>query len=53
LKRFKRPKRWAIAAAIITLIVYLIPHSVLGSEIDYSKTDSQNVSVLYKNDIIR
>lgn len=26
----------AIAAAVITLAVYLIPHSVLGSELDYS-----------------
>jgi hypothetical protein len=28
---------WAIAAAFILLVVYLIPHSVLGSEIDYTK----------------
>jgi len=26
---------WAIAAAIILIAVYLIPHSVLGSELDY------------------
>jgi hypothetical protein len=30
-------KVWPVAAAIIVLIVYLIPHSVLGSEIDYTK----------------
>jgi hypothetical protein len=46
LKRSKNSKRWALAAAIITLVVYLIPHSVLGSEIDYSKTEKQNVSFL-------
>ncbi len=28
-------RAWVIAAAVITLAVYLIPHSVLGSEIDY------------------
>ncbi|MCD4682629.1 MAG: hypothetical protein K8R86_05030 [Bacteroidales bacterium] len=27
---------WAIAAAIILLLVYLIPHSMFGSELDYS-----------------
>ena len=48
LRRFKNPKRWTIAAAVITMVVYLIPHSVLGSELDYSKTGDQNVSVMYK-----
>lgn len=28
---------WVITAAIVTLGVYLIPHSLLGSELDYSK----------------
>lgn len=28
---------WALIASIILLAVYLIPHSVLGSEIDYTK----------------
>ena len=37
----KNPKRWALAASVITLIVYLIPHSVLGSELDYSKLEKQ------------
>lgn len=37
--RAKNPKRWALAAAIIMIVVYLIPHSILGSELDYSKTD--------------
>ncbi len=38
-KLFKnREKRgWALVAAIVTTLVYLIPHSVLGSEIDYTK----------------
>jgi hypothetical protein len=29
---------WVIAAAVITLVVFAIPHSVLGSEIDYTQT---------------
>ena len=33
-----REKRiWPIIAAFVLLVVFLIPHSVLGSEIDYSK----------------
>lgn len=34
----KNPNRrgWAIAAALILLAVYLIPHSMFGSELDYS-----------------
>jgi len=27
---------WYIIAAIVTLLVYLVPHSVLGSEVDYT-----------------
>jgi hypothetical protein len=44
LNRSTRPGRWALMAAIITLLVYLIPHSILGSEIDYKKTDQKNTS---------
>ncbi len=39
--KFKNPRRWVIAAAIITLAIYLIPHSLLGSELDYSKLPQQ------------
>jgi hypothetical protein len=37
------PKRkwFVLAATIITLLAYLIPHSVMGSEIDYSKSGPQ------------
>jgi hypothetical protein len=36
-----RPARgWVLAAAILLLIVFLIPHSVLGSELDYSEMDT-------------
>lgn len=30
------PKRWILAAAIITLLVFLIPHSLWGTELNYS-----------------
>lgn len=34
----KRSRRaWAVIAAGVTLVVFLIPHSMLGSEIDYTK----------------
>ena len=44
LKRSAKPAWWAIGAASVTLAVYLIPHSVLGSEIDYNKIDQQKPS---------
>ena len=31
-------KLWPVIAAVMVLVVYLIPHSVLGSEIDHTKT---------------
>jgi hypothetical protein len=43
LQRAKHPARWALAASIITVVVYLIPHSILGSELDYKKMDEQKI----------
>jgi len=34
-RRGRSARGWVLAAALITLTVYLIPHSVLGSELDY------------------
>ncbi len=31
---------WIIIAAVFQLLIYLIPHSMLGSEIDYTKSNS-------------
>jgi hypothetical protein len=45
LARSKNPARWALVASIVMFIVYLIPHSVLGSELDYSKLDQQTKQV--------
>lgn len=37
MNKTKKAYGWVIAAAIILLAVYLIPHSVLGSEIDHTQ----------------
>ncbi|TAK67637.1 MAG: hypothetical protein EPO24_00245 [Bacteroidetes bacterium] len=34
-KRSRVPARWAFAASVVTLAIFLIPHSLLGSELDY------------------
>jgi hypothetical protein len=42
--RSKKPgggRAWIIAAALVTLLVYLIPHSAYGSELDYTAIDQQ------------
>jgi hypothetical protein len=33
----KNPGKWVLGAAILFLIIYIIPHSLLGSELDYSQ----------------
>ncbi len=42
-RKSKLPKRWALIAAILLMLVYLIPHSMLGSELDYSKLDKEQL----------
>lgn len=35
-------RRWfVLGASVLTLLVYLIPHSMMGSELDYSKLDAE------------
>ncbi|NOX19525.1 MAG: hypothetical protein GXO87_14755 [Chlorobi bacterium] len=36
----KNPKAWAAFGAVLLMIMYMIPHSALGSEIDYNKLDN-------------
>ncbi len=36
-KKTGNGRKWFVIAAVVQFIVYLIPHSVLGSEIDYTK----------------
>ena len=35
-RRQAYPRYWVLAAALIMLVVFLIPHSILGSQLDYS-----------------
>jgi hypothetical protein len=44
----KNPKQqwWIIIAVIVQLAIYLIPHSLLGSEIDYTKLEDAKQAVL-------
>jgi hypothetical protein len=37
MRKGKQARVWVVAAAILLMVVYSIPHSVLGSELDYSK----------------
>ena len=39
LRKDNANRAWVIAAAIILLMVYLIPHSMFGSELDYNTGD--------------
>lgn len=39
LRKNKDERAWVIVASIVTLIIFIIPHSVLGSEIDYTKIE--------------
>lgn len=39
-RKGKPARGWALAAAILLLVVFLIPHSLLGSELDYSNPPS-------------
>ncbi len=40
----RKRKGWAIAASIVLLLVYLIPHSVMGSEIDHREQQQEQNS---------
>jgi len=37
-RKGKPARGWVLAAAILLLIIFLIPHSLLGSELDYTDT---------------
>ena len=39
----KKSRIAVIGAAIVTFVVFLIPHSMHGSELDYSKIDAKAV----------
>jgi len=51
LYKFKNPKRWIVFASILMFIIFLIPHSLLGSELDYNELDSKTNSEIKSNTI--
>lgn len=38
LRKNREHRTWAVVASIILFVVFMIPHSMLGSEIDYTKS---------------
>ena len=40
INKFSKPKIWILSAAVLLLVVFLIPHSTFGSELDYSKMNN-------------
>jgi len=49
LYKFKNPNRWIIFASILMFIIFLIPHSLLGSELDYNELDNKTNSEIQSN----
>ncbi|OGU54544.1 MAG: hypothetical protein A2V66_02720 [Ignavibacteria bacterium RBG_13_36_8] len=45
MRKSANPKKWALIAAVALIVVYLIPHSVLGSELDYSKLEQAKTEI--------
>ena len=41
LRKHPEQKGWVLAAAVIMILVYLVPHSMFGSELDYSSGEVQ------------
>ncbi len=48
---YKRPpaRGWVIAASVITFLIFLIPHSLLGSEIDYEEKNTAPPDSAYQS----
>jgi len=56
LKKNRQSYGWATAASIVLLLVYLIPHSLLGSEIDYTKIEkpkTEKVNVIRDSSLLK
>ena len=43
IKKNRENKLWPIIASVVLLVVFLIPHSVLGSEIDFTKENEKTM----------
>ena len=51
LYKFTNPKRWIVFASILMFIIFLIPHSLLGSELDYNELENETKSEIQLNTI--
>jgi hypothetical protein len=49
--KFNNPKRWIVFAAILMFIIFLIPHSLLGSELDYKEIDRKSNLEIQSNTV--
>ncbi|MFW6140641.1 MAG: hypothetical protein ACOC5S_04735 [Acidobacteriota bacterium] len=45
-KNKKTSRRWILTASCVMLVVFLIPHSLLGSEFDYSQLENNNNPII-------
>ena len=43
-RKGKPARGWVLGAAILMLVIFLIPHSLLGSELDYSQMNTSSLS---------
>jgi len=43
MKKSAKPKKWVLIGAVVLLLVYMIPHSALGSELDYSTLEKEKI----------
>jgi len=50
-RKGKPARGWILGASILLLVVFLIPHSVLGSEFDYSKMENEQMALRAKTPI--
>lgn len=49
-RKGRKVRGWILAAAILTLIVFLIPHSVLGSELKYDELEQPGQIAMLKKE---
>ncbi len=52
-RKGKPARGWVLAAAILLLIIFLIPHSLLGSELDYSEMDTPQTLSMTSTHFVR
>ena len=43
LAKARTPRGWVLGAALVTFVVFLIPHSMFGSELDYEALDQETL----------